>query len=88
MALTECKECGANVSKKAASCPNCGNPITPPKKTMVSKPLGCILQLAALFLIMFGIAILRDPTGGASGIVMLMMGAVLLFVGGRTKARL
>lgn len=27
MAMTECTECGKDVSNKAAACPNCGNPI-------------------------------------------------------------
>lgn len=27
MALIKCTECGKEVSKKAPSCPNCGNPI-------------------------------------------------------------
>ena len=27
MALIECKECGKEVSSKATTCPNCGNPI-------------------------------------------------------------
>ena len=27
MALIECDECGKDVSDKAVSCPNCGNPI-------------------------------------------------------------
>ena len=29
MALVECKECGANISKKAAACPECGGPGRP-----------------------------------------------------------
>lgn len=29
MALINCSECGKEVSDKALSCPNCGNPITP-----------------------------------------------------------
>ena len=36
MALIKCEECGKEVSEKAASCPNCGNPIN---KTTESKVL-------------------------------------------------
>lgn len=28
MALIKCSECGKEVSENAASCPNCGNPIS------------------------------------------------------------
>jgi hypothetical protein len=89
MALTKCKECGASVSEKAESCPSCGNPIKSKKKPLVSKPAGCVLQLASLPLLLFGFTILMDDTGDkAIGILLLIIGAVLLLVGGRTKARL
>ena len=32
MALTKCKDCGNEVSKKAASCPNCGAPLKKAKR--------------------------------------------------------
>lgn len=35
MALIKCSECGKNVSDKAQSCPNCGNPISTPKKDRI-----------------------------------------------------
>jgi hypothetical protein len=35
MALIKCSECGKDVSSNAASCPNCGNPVT-----MKSGPFG------------------------------------------------
>jgi len=33
MALTKCKDCGNEVSKKAISCPKCGSPLKSKKKT-------------------------------------------------------
>lgn len=35
MALIKCSECGKEVSDKAESCPNCGNPINKESKLMV-----------------------------------------------------
>jgi len=29
MALIKCSECGKDISNKASTCPNCGNPINP-----------------------------------------------------------
>lgn len=45
MALAPCKECGTEVSTKAATCPKCGNPISVPKK----KTSGCAVVGAVLF---------------------------------------
>jgi hypothetical protein len=38
MALIKCDECGRDVSDKAASCPNCGNPIVVPEAMVVDAP--------------------------------------------------
>lgn len=35
MALIKCDECGKEVSEKAASCPNCGNPISKKEESKV-----------------------------------------------------
>ena len=35
LALIKCSECGKEVSDKAESCPNCGNPINKESKIMV-----------------------------------------------------
>jgi zinc-ribbon domain len=32
MALTKCKECGSEISDKAAACPKCGAPVPAPRK--------------------------------------------------------
>lgn len=42
MALINCSECGKKLSDKAASCPNCGNPMNAPKQMDADKEyLGC-----------------------------------------------
>lgn len=42
MALVNCSECGKEVSEKASSCPNCGNPINDTKPVGADKEsLGC-----------------------------------------------
>lgn len=50
MALIKCKECGDQVSDKAASCPKCGAPIAKKNKG----PSGCMM----VFLIFVGVLIL------------------------------
>lgn len=37
MALIDCSECGKQISDKAESCPNCGNPIKPQNKEDLMK---------------------------------------------------
>ena len=41
MALIKCFECGKEVSDKAASCPNCGNPINPITPTISNEEYLC-----------------------------------------------
>ena len=43
MALKKCKECGNEVSTKAASCPKCG--------AVLKKKTGCLGYIGAAFLI-------------------------------------
>jgi len=38
MSLTKCSECQKEVSDKAATCPNCGNPINAPVIQVVTNP--------------------------------------------------
>jgi len=57
MALIKCKECGAEISAQAKTCPKCGAPV---KKPM---PKGCLITLivgAVLFLIIFIISSIED----------------------------
>ena len=44
MALKKCKECGNEVSTKAASCPKCG--------AVLKKKTGCLAYIGAAFLIL------------------------------------
>ena len=44
MALIKCSECGKDVSDKASSCPNCGNPIIVPKKDRVCEKCGGLVS--------------------------------------------
>lgn len=48
MALKKCKECGKDVSDKAATCPNCGAPI--PKPWL--KASGCLIILVGFFVVL------------------------------------
>ena len=52
MALLKCKECGGDVSDKAAACPKCGNPIVVAQETKAGGSSSMIL-----FLILFVLCI-------------------------------
>jgi len=56
MALKKCKECGAEISSKAETCPSCGAR----NKRKPNRPLGC------LAVILIGIAIIWMAVDGAS----------------------
>jgi len=58
MALVECKECGAKVSKKAVACPECGEP----EDKSVSR-LWVLVFIVGIFIY----AAMDDGSGGASG---------------------
>ena len=87
MSLTTCKACGREVSTEAVSCPGCGQPFKKEKKALVSRPLGFLLQLAAAGLILWGLFGFVNAGDVYGAVVKLVVGAGLLFVGGRTKAR-
>lgn len=57
MALTACKECGREVSKKAAACPNCGAPI---KRQGTSFGTGCLGVVLVIGLITFIASLLNQ----------------------------
>lgn len=73
MALINCSECGKEVSDKASSCPNCGNPINisdvvkeshVDKKTQSS---GCFKNLVvAILIFVVGITLVNLITGESS----------------------
>lgn len=58
MALIKCKECGEQVSDKAASCPKCGAPNSKKSKG----PSGCMM----VFFIIIGVLILLVFIGNVS----------------------
>jgi len=88
MALKDCPECGKSVSVQATACPSCGHPLKKAKKPLVSRPLGFVLQLIAAVLILWGLAYFLDPQGSVtSAILKFAGGAILLYIGGRSKAR-
>jgi hypothetical protein len=61
MALINCPECQHQVSKAAASCPNCGRPITPPRR------YGRIWEAIGFAIIMLGIGLLIFVEFSAAG---------------------
>lgn len=88
MALKNCPECEKEVSSEAAACPHCGHPLKKQKKALVSRPAGLVLQLVAvvLFIVAFS-KFVGDQADPAGAVVAGIGGLVLLYVGGRTKAR-
>jgi len=52
MALTKCKECGEEISKKATSCPNCGAPL--PKKISFLVAIAGLIFLSWVVTQIFG----------------------------------
>jgi ribosomal protein L37AE/L43A len=82
MALRTCPECHKEVSTDATVCPHCGKPL---KGKLVSKPLGCLLQLSAIPLIIWGFV---EITGKdvVLGVSVLIVAGVLVWAGG-TAAR-
>ncbi|MHB1230180.1 MAG: zinc-ribbon domain-containing protein [Halothiobacillus sp.] len=54
MAMIKCKECGANISDKAATCPHCGAPVAP--MTQANKNhIGCLPSLLIVVVATIGI---------------------------------
>ncbi len=79
MALIECSSCGQGVSDKAKTCPKCGHPV---KQAAITKPAGCFLQVISLPFIIGGlIATFNNSTAG--GLLVLIIGFLLLYAGGR-----
>ena len=89
MALKKCPECGKDVSTAALSCPGCGFLLKKEKKPFVSRPAGCVLQLVSLVLfIAAGFKFMDKPPDLVGGVILGIIGFILLYIGGRTKARI
>ena len=59
MALKKCKECGKEVSSKAANCPSCGVPI--------QRKRGCLSTIALIFVALFVVGIIASLLNSPSG---------------------
>jgi hypothetical protein len=87
VALKNCLQCDHEVSGAAAICPSCSHPLKKQKKPLVSRPLRIFLQLTAAG-VLFA-EVMRYADGNISGAISMgIIGLFLLYVGGRTKARL
>jgi len=61
MALTECDECGAAVSDRARSCPQCGGRPTPARKPTPAARLGLAVVALAAIAWFIGYLVRPDP---------------------------
>lgn len=59
MALTNCKECGKEVSKKAETCPHCGAPL---KKQPTQYGCGTLIILGIVVFILIGVFSSNDTS--------------------------
>ena len=97
MALIKCWECEKEISSKAASCPECGNPIkgetkVVPKRTS-RKPLVLLLSIFLIFLgialfVITAIYLIKSFEKGGAGFYFYQVGfiAAFLFFSGITVA--
>jgi uncharacterized membrane protein YvbJ len=90
MALISCSECGKQVSDKAASCPNCGAPISavspvslnPQSHTYVTRT-GAKWEGIGFVLIVIGLVMAIASQSVFGGL--LMLGGFMVFIVGRFK---
>jgi hypothetical protein len=80
MALVKCPDCGTECSDQANACPKCGRPLGG-QKSLLTKSIGCGGFIYAMMLI---IGLLLGIQGNPAGWLLVLIGAVLLFV--RLKA--
>ena len=57
MALIKCSECGKEVSDKAKTCPNCGNP-TQNKKFDVDKEMSALKKFLIFIIVLMAIGLI------------------------------
>lgn len=87
MALISCSECGKEVSEKAASCPNCGAPISsnssvslhPQSHAKVTRT-GAKWEGIGFILIVVGMIMAMASQGGFGGLL-LVMGFIVFLIG-------
>jgi uncharacterized membrane protein YvbJ len=90
MALRPCAECGKEVSEKAASCPNCGAPISgnsgvllnPQSHTKVTRT-GAKWEGIGFILIIVGMISAMMAQGGFGGLLLVL--GFIVFIIGRFK---
>jgi len=93
MALIKCSECGKEISDRATTCPNCGNPlIANPtelnpvtiqqtrKKWKVWTAIAVVMLIVGWLMIMNGLAG-GNPTLGSFGAMILFFGFVIGIIG-------
>jgi len=92
MALIKCMECGREVSSKAVTCPQCGNPIAgaedvgatgvPLTTTQTTAKKFKALMLWATAACSFGVVLIvvLDPPGKMLGVLVFVGGLALYFV--------
>jgi hypothetical protein len=61
MALTNCRECGHEISSEAESCPNCGAP-NPQKRSKLEG--GCSTVLGIIFITFLVLMVVRACSDG------------------------
>lgn len=80
MALTECLECGKEISDQAISCPNCGNPMNGVQTIEATGKKYKAIQAVGFVLVLIGVLLFVVGPLGAAG-VFFCIGLVILFYG-------
>ena len=75
MAMINCKECGQEVSNKAAACPNCGAPI---KKKGIGASIARIILMLGALLLPIPLFFIAGPLVAGVAFVVLFLLAVIL----------
>jgi rRNA maturation endonuclease Nob1 len=80
MAMTQCRECGQEISDQAESCPHCGAPanVKPPQRAKIKTKsdfagVGCLIQGIGIVCLFF------FPVGTIIGVVLLLVGSMKSF---------
>lgn len=55
MALKKCRECGKQVSTRAAACPSCGAPVKAKKNSLARSGCGCLILILILMAVSSGV---------------------------------